>query len=574
MFAYDDAAQYTRRFGELGIYLNPGRTSFEEALRSEIFVDKTEMLMYLNSVVRTKQKYVSVSRPRRFGKTMAADMICAYYDRDADSRELFKKRKIAECEPVTLAEREIAWDEYLGKFDVIRLVMTDFFKSGRTVDESISVMTARILDELADCYPGTKYDEEDFAFSLDKFYKKSGKQFVIVIDEWDAIFRIWKEDAEGQTRYLDFLRDWLKDKPYIALAYMTGILPIKKYGQHSALNMFTEYSMMAPRQLAPYTGFTEDEVKELCIRYGRNYGRVSDWYDGYIVSDIIPADPDHEEFRFSGQSPAASRYALYSPLSVVESITTGQIRNYWNKTETYEALAEYIRKDYDGLQDAVALLMDGGRLKTDTSTYQNDMTTFAGKDDVLSLLIHLGYLGYDDETGEVFIPNREILDEFKASTKDKIWEETFKAFETSQKLLEATWNCDESAVAEMVENAHDQAANKTYNDEAALSYGIQLAYYAARKYYTTILELDSGKGFADAVYLPAPQYQDKPVLLIELKYGKSTDAAMDQIRRKKYLARFEEHYKGNILVIGINYDRDIPADHPEFKHHTCRIERF
>jgi hypothetical protein len=247
--------------------------------------------------------------------------------------------------------------------------------------------------------------------------------------------------------------------------------------------------------------------------------------------------------------------------------------NYWNKTETYEALAEYIRKDYDGLKDAVALLMDGGRLKIDTSSYQNDMTTFSGRDDVLSLLIHLGYLGFDDERSEVFIPNREILDEFKTSTKGREWVSTFKSFETSQELLEATWNGDEEKVAELVEDAHNKAGNKTYNDEAALSYGIQLAYYAARKYYTTILELDTGKGYADVAYLPAPQYAEKPALLIELKYGHSTDIAMDQIRRQKYLDRFE-HYKGNILVIGINYNREVPPDHPEFKHHSCRIEKW
>jgi hypothetical protein len=548
----------------MGTYLNPGKAAFEEAVNSEIFIDKTEMLGYLNSLVKTKQKYVSVSRPRRFGKTMAADMLCAYYDREADSRALFEKRKLAQSAD---------WDAYLGKFDVIRLVMTDFFSFGRTVEDALSTIKNRVLLELEESYPGTKYDANDFPYSLDRFYRKSGTPFVIVIDEWDAVFRIWKDNGEAQRLYLDFLRDWLKDKPYVALAYMTGILPIKKYGQHSALNMFTEYSMMAPRRLAPYTGFTEEEVQELCARYGRDYARVKDWYDGYVVSDIVPPDPNHEELKTTGKSPAANRYALYSPLSVVESMTTGVIKDYWNKTETYEALAEYIRKDYDGLKEAVALLMDGGRLAIDTSTYQNDMTTFTGRDDVLSLLIHLGYLGYDDERGEVFIPNREILDEFKTSTKGKEWVSTFKAFETSMELLRATWNCDEEKVAELVEDAHNQAGNRTYNDEAALSYGIQLAYYAARKYYTTILELDTGKGYADIVYLPAPQYSEKPALLIELKYGHSADAAMEQIRRRKYHDRLE-YYRGNLLLIAINYNRELPAEHPEFKHHSCKIKKW
>ena len=546
----------------MGTYLNPGKAAYQMAVNSEIFVDKTEMIQYINSVVNTQQRFVSVSRPRRFGKTIAADMLCAYYDRCADSRDLFEKRKLAD---------ESGWDKYLGKFDVIHLVMTRFFKTRITVSEALSNMQKLVIRDYKRAYPDADImSENDLIQTIDDVYSTIDRQVVIVIDEWDAIFRERPDDKEGQTEYLDYLRDLLKDNRHVALAYMTGILPIKKYGQHSALNMFTEYSMMAPRQLAPYTGFTEEEVKELSIKYDMDFGDISNWYDGYLVSDRIPPEKreEYREGKYNGH-----KFSIYSPLSVVESMTTGVIKDYWNKTETYEALAEYIRKDYDGLKEAVALLMDGGRLAIDTSTYENDMTTFTGRDDVLSLLIHLGYLGFDDERSEVFIPNREILDEFKTSTKGKEWASTFKSFETSQELLEATWNGDEEKVAELVEDAHNQAGNKTYNDEAALSYGIQLAYYAARKYYTTILELDTGKGYADVVYLPAPQYAEKPALLIELKYGHSADIAMDQIRRQKYLDRFE-HYKGNILVIGINYSRDLPADHPEFKHHSCRIEKW
>ena len=399
----------------MGIYLNPGKQSYQMAVNSEIFIDKTEMIRYLNTVVNTHQRYLSVSRPRRFGKTMAADMICAYYDRTADSREMFSKRKIAQTAPIQSGGQLKNWDEYLGRFDVIRLVMTDFFKEGRTISDSLNILSNRLLNELHEAYPEVTYDPLDLAYSLDRFYRISGHQFVIVIDEWDAIFRIWKEDEEGQKKYLDFLRDWMKDKNYIALAYMTGILPIKKYGKHSALNMFDEYSMIAPMQLASYTGFTENEVIELCRQYGRNYEKIKEWYDGYELSDVIPPDSDQS----TQIENTAKRYALYCPLSVVQAVRTGRIMNYWNKTETYEALAEYIRRDYDGLKDAVALLMDGGRLIIDTSAYQNDMTTFHGRDDILSLLIHLGYLGFDDETNEVFIPNREILDEFKTSTKSE-----------------------------------------------------------------------------------------------------------------------------------------------------------
>ena len=533
------------------------------ALNSEIFVDKTEMIGCINKLINSDQRYVSVSRPRRFGKTMAADMLTAYYDSEANSRDMFANLK--------LASGNEPWDNYLGAFDVIRIVMTDFIKRDKDISASLDKMCMRILDDLTEKYPDVKYDEDDFNYSLEKFYRHSNRQFVIIIDEWDVVFRVMKDDVDAQTLYLDFLRDWMKDKAYIALAYMTGILPIKKYGQHSALNMFDEYSMIQPLNLARYTAFTEEEVLELCREYGRDYNSIKDWYDGYEVSSIIPPNP---EWKNSKQDKAdkAICYSLYNPLSVVCAIRTGRIMNYWNKTETYEALAEYIRKDYDGLKEAVMFLMDGGRIVIDTSTYENDMTTFHSKDDVLSLLIHLGYLGYDDETSEVFIPNKEILDEFKASTKSSEWADSFKAFELSKEILKATWDENAAKVARLLEKAHDRSANQSYNNEAALSYAIQYAYYSAQQYYTTILELDSGKGYVDIAYLPAPKYSDKPALLIELKYNKSAYGAISQIKDKDYPARLE-HYKGNILMVGINYDKDVRNDDPDFKHHSCVIEK-
>lgn len=409
----------------MGAYLNSGSQAFEIAVNSEVYVDKTAMISFLNSLVNTNKRYASVSRPRRFGKTMAADMLCAYYGRSSNSRALFEGTRLAANEPIQTSKGSLAWDAYLGKFDVIHLVMTDFFKVGKPVADGLVTLARRILDELSETYPQVSYDKDDLSYSMGKFYQATGTQFVIVIDEWDAVFRQRQNDKDGQREFLDFLRDWLKDKPYVALAYMTGILPIKKYGQHSALNMFTEYSMMFPRQLAPFTGFTEEEVRALSQRYGRDFAAIRDWYDGYEVADVVPADPGYEGLAV-GKPPEARRYALYSPLSVVEAMTTGTIRDYWNQTETYEALADYIRRDYDGLKDAVALLMDGGRRRIDTSTYQNDMTTFGGCDDVLSLLVHLGYLGFDASTSEVFIPNREVRDEFRASTRSREWEEPLK----------------------------------------------------------------------------------------------------------------------------------------------------
>ncbi len=546
----------------MGTYLNPGSDRFQKTVNSDIYVDKTEMIAYLNSILNTEQSYVSVSRPRRFGKSIAANMLCAYYGK-GDSRELFASSKLAECD---------GWDRYLNQFDVIKIVMTDFIKEKIDVEKSLEKMIKRILLDLSETYPDVKYDEDDLVYSMDRFYRESGVPFVIVIDEWDAVFRERKNDKEGQTLYLDFLRDWLKDKSYVALAYMTGILPIKKYGKHSALNMFDEYSIIAPLQLARYTGFTEEEVKELCQKYGRMFDTIKEWYDGYEVSDIIPPDPGYEEQKITGKEKEAKKYSLYSPLSVVKAVSNGVIQNYWNKTESYEALAEYIRMNYDGLKDAVVLMMDGGSVKVNIGTYQNDMTTFNGRDDVLALLIHLGYLKYNSDTKEVSIPNKEILDEFKNSTESEEWVVTFTSFKKSQELLNATWNCNEEKVAELLEWFHDTAENKTYNSEAALSYAVQMAYYAGQKYYTTIQELDSGKGYVDLVYLPAPKHPDKPALLIELKYDKTIKTAADQIRDKNYPQKLE-HYKDNILLVSINYDKDVSSKDMLYKRHSCGIEK-
>ena len=544
----------------MGTYLNPNKAAFQMAVNSEIFVDKTVMIQYLNSIINTQQRFVSVSRPRRFGKTMAADMICAYYDRKADSRSLFEERKIS---------NEADWDKYLMKYDVIRLVMTKFFKRDIAVKDSLNQMQRLVIRDIKKVYPEADYfDDTNLIQTIEDVY--ADKQLVFVIDEWDAVFRVRQADKDGHTQYLDFLRDLLKDDAHIALAYMTGILPIKKYGEHSALNMFYEYSMIAPRQFASYTGFTEEEVKSLCVKYNMSYEEISNWYDGYIINNRIPTE-DREAYRAGKYE--KHKISIYNPLSVVNAMLNGTVENYWTKTETYEALAEYIKKDYAGLQETVAILMNGGRIKISTSSYQNDMTTFNSKDDILTLLIHLGYLGYDDETGEVFIPNKEILDEFKTSTESPEWVKAFKKLlDDSHEILEAIWALDEEKVASLLEKAHDEVENKTYNNEAALNYAVQLALYAAKIYYTVLLELDSGKGYIDIAYLPIPKYPNLPALVIELKHDKTAETALTQIKKQQYPARLE-HYKGNILLVGIEYDKEVANTSPKFKHHKCKIER-
>lgn len=519
----------------MGIYLNPGNEKFQRALNSEIYVDKSELIRYTNKVLNTEQGNLCVSRPRRFGKSMAANMLAAYYSRHCDSKELFSGLKIA---------GDKSFDTYLNKYDTIFLNMQEFLSQSETMKDMIRLIEKSVIWDLLEEYPDFRYfDDKNLTRTMQDVYRNTKRPFVVIIDEWDCIFREYREDKKAQEQYLDFLRDLLKDKAYIHLAYMTGILPIKKYGTHSALNMFSEFSMTNPRMLAEYVGFTEEEAAELCEKYQMNLTEVKAWYDGY-------------QFKETG--------SIYSPKSVVEAVTCGVCDNYWNQTETFEALRMYIDMNFEGLKDDVLRMMAGERVLVSTGSFTNDMTTFRTEDDVLTLLIHLGYLGYDFDHKCVFIPNQEVRNEYVNAVAVSEWGGVSVALKNSADTLNAIWQRRPLQVAEGIGQAHFETSHIQYNDENALSYTISLALYAARNFYAVYRELPTGKGFADMVYLPEKRFADKPALVVELKWDKSAKGAIEQIKEKKYCESLKE-YEGNILLVGINYDK-------KTKVHECVIE--
>ncbi len=521
----------------MGIYLNPGNGKFQEALNSRIYIDKTGLISYTNEILKTNQKYICVSRPRRFGKSMAANMLAAYYGCQYDSHNQFDSLKIAASD---------SYEKHINMYNVISINMQEFLSNSKTIDDMLSLLKSRLLFELKIQYKDCiLFDETNLTFSLQDIYAQKQIPFVVLIDEWDCIFREKQQDMEGQKKYLDFLRDWLKDKEYIALAYMTGILPIKKYGSHSALNMFAEFSMANQRELEEFVGFTEAEVKKICEEYQCDFDEMKAWYDGYSFLKVK---------------------SVYNPKAVVEAALSGVFDSYWTKTETYEALKKYIEMNFDGLREAVVKMLAGSRIRINTGKFTNDMTTFENADDVLTLLIHLGYLAYDFEKEEVYIPNREISKEFYNAVEGAGWQEVIRAVKNSRDLLESVWSMDAESVAAGLEQAHYETSVLQYNDENALSYTIALAFYAAREYYTVIRELPSGKGFADIAYIPRKKYADKPAMVVELKWNKNTEGAISQIREKQYVKALEE-YAGNILLVGINYDK-------ESKEHSCVIEKM
>ena len=526
----------------MGSYLNPGNFSFRGSLRSKIYVDKSELIAKTNEALCTEQRYICVSRPRRFGKSMAANMLAAYYDRSENIEELFRNLAIS---------KDSSYKENLNQYDVIKINMQEFLSMSGTMEEMLEMLKKYIVLDFEETYPQVRFrDEKNLIQVMKDVFSYTRCPFVILIDEWDCLFREYKQDREAQKKYLDFLRAWLKDKDYVALAYMTGILPIKKYGSHSALNMFTEYSMTDPGELAEYFGFTEQEVSVLCEKYEMNFEDAKTWYDGYRL--IAHRQTENE------------CYSMYSPKSVVEAMLRHKFGTYWNQTETYEALKIYIQMDMDGLKDSVVRMFAGESVPINIGTFSNDMTTFATKDDVLTLLVHLGYLTYDSVDGTVSIPNKEVSREYVNAISTMNWHGVAESVESSRKLLEALWNMDADAVATGIEKAHEEISILQYNDENSLSCTIQLAFYFAREYYTMIREMPAGKGFADICMVPRKKHPDKPAVVIELKWDKSAGGAIEQIKEKQYGDALKE-YQGKLLLVGINYNKMT-------KKHECVIE--
>ena len=526
----------------MGIYLNPGNTAFRESVNSKIYVDKTGLLEFTNSVIETEDKYICVSRPRRFGKSMAVKMLAAYYDRTCDSHSTFDGLAIARTED---------YEKRINQSEVICLDISWFRVNAGSAGQVVPMLQESVIRELQEAYPDCiSPEEKSLPMALAEVNEKTGARFVIIIDEWDCLFREDKMDKESQEAYIEFLRGLFKGGPaqrFISLAYLTGILPIKKYGTQSALNNFKEYTMVRPKVLAEYVGFTADEVQELCARFDMDFEETRRWYDGYCFSGVP---------------------AVYSPNSVVEAMNNREFGNYWTETETYEDLKTYIEMNFGGLKEAVITMLGGGRCGVNTRRFQNDLTEIRSRDDVLTLLVHLGYLAYEPEKGDVFIPNQEVADEFENAVEDGSWEEIAKALRDSDALLQATLAGDEETVSAKIDEIHMlNTSVLAYNNELSLSCVITIAYYSARRYYTLIREFPSGKGFADIAFIPFGN-SGYPAMIVELKWDQNAESAINQIKERKYTGMLKEYAdQRKLLLVGINYNK-------KTKRHECIIEKL
>ena len=521
----------------MGYYLNPGNSGFK-AVRSSRYVDKSGLIRLINDTIGTKQKLTCISRPRRFGKSFAAQMMCAYYDKTCDSSALFEDLEIAGNK---------TYLEHLNKYDVIYLDMTTVMgEAGKT--EIVPYIRKKVMEELVHAYPTLKAEPESFTSTLMNVVELTGNKFIAIIDEWDAPIR---EVPTIQKEYLAFLRTLFKssgatDKIFAA-AYMTGILPIKKDGSQSAISDFEEYSMLFPSKFAKYVGFTENEVVKLCKEYHSDFSRMKQWYDGYDLEDAG---------------------SIYNPNSVMKALQNKRFRSYWTETSAAESLMGYISLDFDGLSRTITELIGGGETKVDTDGFSNDLITFRNRDDVLTLLIHLGYLAYNEETEKVHIPNEEIRKEFAGTIRNVKRDETIRRVRESDQLIYDTVHQNADAVAAQIEKIHGEEAPLYYNNEQSLRSVIKRAFFSYGDEYMKFEELPSGDGYADMVYLPKKD-SPLPALVIELKWNKSAEGAIDQIKEKHYPDAIKD-YGGEVLLVGINYDKDAPAGK---RKHTCVIEK-
>ena len=526
----------------MGRFVNPNNSAFQVALNSQIYVDKTGMIAYTNRVLGTMEGYICNSRPRRFGKSITANMLTAYYSKGCDSEAMFAGLEIS---------KSADFKKHLNKYDVIHIDIQWCIEPAGGVENVVSFISEKTISELDTYYPNILAEKTiSLPDALSQINTAVGKKFIIIIDEWDVLIRDESANAKVQKDYINFLRGMFKGTEptkYILLAYLTGILPIKKEKTQSALNNFDEFTMLSASILAPYIGFTEAEVKDLCERYHRDFEKVKYWYDGYLLED----------------------YQVYNPKAVVSVCVRGRFRSYWSETASYEAIVPFINMNYDGLKNAIIEILSGASIKVNTAAFKNDTVNIQSKDDVLTYLIHLGYLGYNQNRRTAFVPNEEIRQELTMAVESRKWNEMITFQQESEHLLEATLDMDEEAVEEGIEKIHTEyVSNIQYNNENSLSSVLAIAYLSSMEYYfKPVRELPTGRGFADFVFIPKPEYVSSyPALVVELKWNKNVKTALQQIKEKQYPDSVLD-YTGDILLVEINYDK-------KTKEHQCLIEKY
>ena len=553
----------------MGNILNPTENnSFIKLVKfkdSEIFVDKTDFIEKISAKVNTQNCFLAITRPRRFGKTVTADMLLAYYSKGYAGQNIFDKLEIA---------NKPSFAEHLNKYNVLYIDMNSIkdryisYKSDKSIyiesiDDIVDFLQYIVIRELKE---NKEYAEQinndpligkkSLSSALNVICKYTGEKFIFIMDEWDLIYRDYRKDNTLQEKFIEFLRGLFKSssgQACFALAYLTGILPIKKYNSQSALNCFDEYNMLAPGNYATYFGFTEDEVAQIVKSHGYKVSHqdLKEWYEGYKIKGID----------------------IYNPNSVCKAVSRNECISYWSGTSSNEEVINLINMNFDGIKDDIIHLIEGSTIQFSCITFQNDMVSIENKDDIFSLLVCLGYLGCVDDGGDyrlAYVPNKEIRTALSSIVKSQPWFNSIPIIERSQSLFEAITTLDANKTAEIITEIHNSpnVSLLTYNREESMVFClISGLMWQTEREYEVFRELQSGKGSADLIYVPK-RNMHLPILLIEFKYGQSAEEAMNQIKEKEYFRRYiDGDYPNDVLLIGINYN-------PKTKNHQCLIEKL
>lgn len=536
----------------MGIYLD-SKTAYalyRKEIRKPYFVDKTKMLEELISVIREGGDNICITRPRRFGKTVAANMIAAFFSRACNSTDLFSALEIGQTQ---------GWEAYANRYPVIHISFNDVMSPCRTYGEYIGQIEGRLLEDLRQSFPGLVGGQETSVVSalLNIYAADDTAEFIFVLDEWDFIFHQSFAAEQEKREYLQFLRNLLKDRPYVMLTYMTGILPIAKYSSGSELNMFSEFTMAAEERFSDYFGFTDGEVDLLFERYQKKNGQAAkitrgglkSWYDGY-------------------QTKGGER--LYNPRSVVMALTNNNLGNYWTSSGPYDEIFYYIEHNVDQVREDLALMVSGIPVPVKIREYAATMQELKTREEIFSAMVVYGFLSY--ENGTVSIPNRELMDKFaEMLTREPSMGYVYRLAKASDRMLQATLAGDTETMEEILELAHDtEVPLLSYHHETELTAIVNLVYLSARDTYRVEREDRAGKGYVDFIFYPETD-RNADGIILELKVDHTPEEAIRQIREKNYALRFRQRlgerqrFSGRILAVGIGYNR-------KDKKHHCRVE--
>lgn len=544
----------------MGMFLNnivPAER-YKTIVRTRFFVDKTLMIAeMISSSSVDGQRYFCITRPRRFGKSVMADMIAAFFGRTAKSGSVFQNLNILRAENY---QSNISKDhilEYFNKYDMIYIDFSEVPEKCSSYDEYITRILEGLRADLREAFPEFISNRKSVWDIMTDIFQKTKQKFVFVMDEWDAIFHMPFISDKDKQEFLRFLKALLKDKAYVEIAYMTGVLPIAKYSSGSEINMFKEYDMATSEVYSEYFGFCGSEVDVLFEIYLRTTQRpkitrndLQDWYDGYRT---------------------AGGERLYNPRSIVSALTDNQLKSYWTGSGPYDECFYYIKNNVEDIRDDLVLMVSGEGVMAKVREYAATLSVLNTRDQIYSAMVVYGLLTYDNEIGEVFIPNRELMNKFNELllSNDSLGY-VYNLAKESERMLRATLDGDTQTMAEVLKYAHDtESPVFSYNNEIELSAVVNLVYLSARDRYRVEREDKAGEGYVDFIFYPEHKGDDG--IILELKIDSTPEEAIRQIKDRKYALRFQgklgekPKYTGKILAVGISYSR-------KTKEHLCKVE--